>query len=447
MFENFYESKAGGSRVREQGKRMKGFLRGRAIKALAVTVASGLLGITACSRDYTVAYLYVTSATRTTMGVVNAYSVDYQSGALQQLTDSPIPSGGSNPVGLVASPNGKYLYVLNHDTSAVEQFDIGTDGKLFAENTYPVVQGSGLIGSFPTAAAIDAKGAFLYVTFTYQNGFTTATPGPGGVAVFPINSDGTLGAALTNTTVGTTAATPLPYYPVGFAPVGVVVSAYNGYVYVVEQDTTVANGVSTQTGTIVAFAEDTGTGALTAVPGTVAITGSTLTGFRAGTKPSAIAEDPSARFVYVSDQLTNQLYAYSVTTGGALVSIPSSPFNTGNFPLGVTIDPRGTFVYVANYNDNSVSSYAINTATGSLSGIAGNTGSFSTGPTCVAIEPALGIYLYTSNNIDASVSAAQLSPNTGVLKSVQGTPYTAQALPTCAVAVANGSHATQLVSP
>ena len=434
--------------VREQGKRMKGFTSGRAMKALAVTLASGLIGITACSRDYVVAYLYVTSATRTTSGDVNAYAVDYQSGALQQLTDSPVPSGGSNPVTLVAAPNGKYLYVLNHDTSTVVEFGIGTDGKLYAENTYNVVQGSGKTGSFPTAAAIDAKGAFLYVTFTYQDGFTTASPGPGGVAVFPIATDGSLGTALTNTTVGTTAGTPLPYFPVGFAPVGVAVSAYNGFVYVVEQDTTVSNGSSTPTGTIVAFSEDTSTGALTPVTGTTAINGSTLTGFPAGTKPSAIAEDPSARFVYVSDQLTNQLYAYSVTAGGALQSIASSPFSTGNFPLGVTIDPRGAFVYVANFNDNTVSAYAINTATGALSGIAGSTGAtVSTGPTCVAIEPALGIYLYTSNNIDASVSAAQLSPNTGALKSVQGTPYTAQALPTCAVAVANGSHATELVTP
>ena len=125
---------------------MKGISSGRVMKALAVTLASGLIGITACSRDYTVAYLYVTSATKSTTGVVNAYSVDYQSGALQQLTDSPVPSGGSNPVTLVASPNGKYLYVLNHDTSTVVQFDIGSDGKLYAENTYNVVQGSGQDG-------------------------------------------------------------------------------------------------------------------------------------------------------------------------------------------------------------------------------------------------------------------------------------------------------------
>ncbi len=427
---------------------MKWMSSGLAKKALAVTMASGIMGITACSRDYTLAYLYVTSATKATAGVVNAYAVDYQSGALQQLPDSPVPSGGSNPVTLVASPNGKYLYVLNHDTSTVVQFDIGTDGKLYPENTYNVVQGSGKTGTFPVAAAIDAKGTFLYVAFTYQNGFTTATPGPGGLAVFPIGTDGSLGTALTNTTVGTTAANPLPYYPLGFSPVGVATTAYNNEVYVVEQDTTITNSVSSQTGTVIGFNENATSGALTPIPGTIAINGSTLTGTRAGTKPAAIAIDPSARFMYITDQLTNQLYAYGITTGGVLTSIQSSPFSTGNFPQGVTVDPRGSFVYVVNYNDASISGYAINTATGALSGVAGSTGAATfTGPTCVTIEPALGIYMYTSNKVDGSVSAAQLSPNTGSIKGVQGTPYTAQPLPTCAVAVANGSHATQLVTP
>jgi 6-phosphogluconolactonase len=54
--------------------------------------------------------------------------------------------------------------------------------------------------------------------------------------------------------------------------------------------------------------------------------------------------------------------------------------------------------------------------------------------------------VYTSNNTDGTISAAKLSPNTGALESVQGTPYTAQALPTCIVSVANGSHASQLVT-
>ena len=164
---------------------MKGNSIGRGLKAAAVSLAVGL-GLTACSRDYTVAYLYVTSATRTNAGVVNAYAVDFQSGALEQLADSPIPSMGSNPVTLVASPDAKHVYVVNHDSSSVVNFDIGTDGKLYPQTVTSVAGPvGGIVGSFPVAAAIDPLGKFLYVLFTYQNGFTPARPGPGGLAVFP----------------------------------------------------------------------------------------------------------------------------------------------------------------------------------------------------------------------------------------------------------------------
>ena len=135
---------------------MKGNNMGRGLKALAVSLAVGL-GMTACSRDYTVGYLYVTNA-KATPGLITAYAIDYESGALTQLADSPIPAGGNNPVTLVASPNSKYLYVLNHDTSTVVEYSIGTDGKIYPANTYSVVQGNNVIGTFPTAAAIDPAG-------------------------------------------------------------------------------------------------------------------------------------------------------------------------------------------------------------------------------------------------------------------------------------------------
>ena len=62
---------------------MMGNGTGRSLKALAVSLAVGL-GMTACSRDYTVGYLYV-AASR--VALISAYAIDYQSGALDQLAD------------------------------------------------------------------------------------------------------------------------------------------------------------------------------------------------------------------------------------------------------------------------------------------------------------------------------------------------------------------------
>ena len=424
-------------------KRIVQLDKSQMFKSVGVSLAVGL-GMTACSRDYTVDYLYVTSATKTTSGVVNAYAVDYQSGALTPLADSPIPSGGDNPVALVAAPNQKFIYVVNEaaPSSNVVEFSIGTDGKLYPENTYPVVQNAdgSIIGSLPTAIAIDPSGKFLYVTFTYQNGFSVTSPGPGGVAVYPINADGSLGGPVMNGT--------LPYFTTGDNPVGIAVDQKNdNYVYVIDQEKP-AN--ASPFGVLLTFSRDSTTGAL------IPIVGAVSGGISAGTTPAGIAEDAGSNFIYITDQATNQLYGYLATGGaqqtlnGVTVAPPipilSSPYTTGSFPEGVTVDPRGQFVYVANNNSATVSAFAINLAGGGLSAVSGTAAnSVAAGPTCVTIDPALGIYAYTSNNVDGSVSGMQLNPHTGSLTNVQGTKFAASALPTCAVTVGNGAHATQIV--
>ena len=126
----------------------------------------------------------------------------------------------------------------------------------------------------------------------------------------------------------------------------------------------------------------------------------------------------------------------------------NGPFAAGLFPINLTIDPRGRLLYVANYNANTVQGYAIDTATGTPSGAVGAFGStVGTGPTCLAIDPALGVYLYTSNFLDNTISGMKLTPGTGGLVGIQNSPFPAAGTPTCLTVVANGSHATQLIIP
>jgi 6-phosphogluconolactonase len=404
---------------------------------LASILSLALVSVTACSRDYVLAYLYVTTAkpltTSSPNGGVSAYAVDFQIGSLTPLADSPIQAG-RNPITLVATPNGLNLYVVNHDDSSVGEYAIGTDGKIFLQNTYNVT------GSMATAIAIDAAGKFLYVTFTYQVGpngqqlYSPASPGPGGVTIFPINGDGSLGTPST--------------LKVGNNPVGIVVSRPPAggtavFAYVLDQEVA-------PKATVLGFSQNLTTGALTPTPGTVITTDSTgktvATGYGAGTTPSAIAEDPSARFVYITDEATNQLYGNLVANNGSLVPMTNGPFATGIFPVGITIDPRGKFLYVANFSSNTVGAYAIDVASGTPVGSVGSAStSVDTAPMCVTIEPALGIYLYTANNLASTTSALKLDPHNGGLSQVQNTPFPTSGLPTCAVAVANGSHPTQII--
>jgi 6-phosphogluconolactonase (cycloisomerase 2 family) len=387
----------------------------RLAKASIVTLAM-VLGLSSCTLDYVVGYVYMTT-NKNNPGLINQYSIDFQSGALAQI-GTPIASG-NNPVRLLSDPTGKFVYVISQGDSKVTEFAVQSDGTLAMKNSYTT-------GNTPTALAIDPQGKFLYVTFKYQAGAS----GPGGVSIFPVNSDNSLGTALTQN--------------LGNNPAAVSVSYFNHYVYVVDQETS-------PNAKILGFSQNTSTGALTPLPGTT-ITGSgastVTTGYASGVVPSAIAEDLTARFVYVTDQAANQLIGYTVQPNGSLVPMVNGPFQTGLFPVAITTDPTGKLLYIVNYNSNTVQGYAIDLATGTPSGAVG---AFATalgaGPTCVAIDPALGTFLYTSDSLDNTVTAERLTPNTGGLAGVQNSPFPGSGQPTCLTVVPNGAHASQVITP
>jgi 6-phosphogluconolactonase (cycloisomerase 2 family) len=166
----------------------------------SAALLSVVFGLTACTRDYTVAYVYATSSNG-----INEYAVDYQSGALVPLQGSPIAAGNS-PVSIITAASGAFLYVLNQGDSTVQQYAVASDGKLTSKNTYKT-------GTHPTALAVDPANKFLYVTYTYQTPYSAANPGPGGVNIFPVSADNSLGTPV-NLNIGNN-------------PVGVVVSAFN----------------------------------------------------------------------------------------------------------------------------------------------------------------------------------------------------------------------------
>ena len=413
------------------------------------------LGFTACSRDYTVGFLYVlsTRAGSDGFGSIAEYGIDYQTGALLTLASSGQSTNGRNPVSLAISANQQNVYVVNHDDSNIEALLIGTDGKLYPQKV------TSLDGVFPTHIALSSDDAYMYVSFTYRKTTATANSGPGGVEVYKMvpRTDGSggidVGAAVTSG--------GNPYFPVGVSPVSVAVgpnvstdgnrtvnpttcvsapSSCVSYVYVIDQDpSTLAN--------LLVFSRNVATGALTPAPGVV-IGANQSTGFLSGVTASAVAVAPRGVFVYVTDSASNQIIGYTLGATGALTAMTNGPFATGSLPVSITIDPRGSFLYVSNQNDNSISAYAINTAGGSLSSVSGTGTALVEGtqPNCITIENALGIYLYVSNFLSGTVSGFQLNSTTGVLSKIRNSPYGTSAAPSCAAAIANATHPSAIQS-
>jgi len=436
---------------------------GRAALATALSLGIGL-GTIACSRDYTVAYVYAISKAS---GSIAAFAVDYQSGALTQIDGSPFtnPAGNEIPLDVVAGPSGKFIYVLNSVNQTISVEAVGTDGKLYGQSN------PNTVGSYPTSGTIDSTGSFLYVTETLQPTYTKTSPGKGEVDVFPINqTTGALG-------------TPVVTY-VGNNPASIAVSApfcattssmnsmnpactsgngaghYSVFVYVLDQEnyfnplnTNNPSTPSTAAPQILGFWENMTTGALTPLSGTTCSTlpSAVCTGYAAGVGPSSIGVEPTSNYVYVTDAVANEIYGYQIannTTGNLSALNGSSPTATGQYPVNLTIDPRGKFLLTANYNSHTIGSYTINIANGSLSGVASTSAAtVDSGPTCVTIEPALGIYVFTSNVIAGTVSGEEMNASTGALTGIANTPFPTAVLPSCLVAVANGSHARSIVNP
>jgi 6-phosphogluconolactonase len=402
---------------------------GRATLAtiLSLGVAAAFTG---CGSHDTIDYVYVTNS-KNNPGQVDVYLLRANSGQLIPIPDSPYPTGGRNPVGLVTSPNSPYLYVINHDENTIVEFGIGTDAKLYPQHSYNTP------GTFPNSIAINTAGTFLFVTDTYQPQFTAANPGPGALVVYPINSDGSLGTPVADGS--------LSYYPLSVGQTDVLnptavnvltltpagsTTAGGTFVYVVSQDSTTGLGETS------AFSVAS-SGALTQVPCASSTSLCDATGngnFSAGTAPTAIASTPLGRYVYVTDSGRNQLLSYAVQSSGQIVPTLNSAASTDAFPDGVTVDPTGTYVYVANYNANDINAYTINSNGVSPVGSYGT----GTGPTCVFVEPALGRYVYTTNFLDSTVSGLNIEPSGGTLAPVQNTPFIAAGQPTCIAATVHG---------
>jgi 6-phosphogluconolactonase len=370
--------------------------------------------------------------------------VDSQSGALTQIPDSPVPTQQRNPVSLAADGQGKNLYVAFEDDNAIVQYGIGSDAKLYAQNT---INPS---GTNPISVTVhtyedssgNVLGSLLFVVEQYQPNFTTLAPGPGALYVYNLGKLGTLNTAslVPQTVNGVTQ----DFYPLGDNPTAVSVTGDGSHVYVTDtlaQSGTGPGGCSAGTGGVDSFNMTLTSGLSSGV-----LSPATGTPFCAGTTPSAVASDPLGRFLYVTDSTQNEVYQYNInsatsTAPGGLTPLPAAAVQAGTSPQGIVVDPRGEYVYVSNYIGDTVSGYAINQGTGALSAL-GTNGSVGTEPrpSCIIVEPALARFVYTADFDGNSVNGFVLDPNTGGLSAVQGQYYGTSGLSKCVAAVSHGNH-------
>ena len=399
------------------------------LSQLALVSAIGLIVatlLTACQL-VTIDFVYVAAAagaSANSAGQIYGYAVDAQSGAIRSAVPA-ISSGGNSPVALATTSDYLNVYVANQSNNSVVHFTVADTGVLTQKESVT-------LPNPPVSIAVNSANTYLYVV----SGTTSAT-----LTEYAL-SNGTLG----NATATTPLTLPAPYAGDTIISTGVTVLANNNAVYVTAYDKSAYNPGGTTTsnanpGWVFGYSVGS-SGALSLTSGSP---------YQAGVKPSALATDPTSRFVFVIDYASNELIGYTVLSTNTLSFMLNGPFKTGNEPTSITIDPRGIYMYVTNSLDNTLSSYSIALPTGTPSTIVGSGStagnSTDTEPVSVTVEPSLGRFVYTANRLGNSISGFKLNADTGALTTTQATPYPTGALPTAVIAVPHGNHATQSITP
>ncbi len=419
------------------------------LSQLVLVSAMGLLVatlLTACNL-VTVDYVYVAASAGTSAGSagqIYAYAVDAQSGAVRSALPA-VSSGGTDPVAMATTSDYNNLYVVNQGGNTVVHFAIADNGTLTKQDSIT-------LSTTPVSLAVNAANTYLYVV----SGASSAT-----LTEYAL-SNGAIGSVVETVNLSLNCAgRSIANFPGdSIVPAGVTVLANNNAVYVAAYDQSAYNvsGGSTTSnanpGWLFGLAVGSG-GALSPAAKNCVNTGTTYQSYdvyEAGVRPSALATDPTGRFVYVTDYASNGLIGYTVLSDGSLNFMINGPFKTGNQPTAIVIDPRGLYIYVTDSLDNAVSPYSITLSTGTPSSVVNISGSATNSteadPVSIVIEPSLGRFVYTANRLGDSLTGFRLDPNTGGLSATQASPYPISgAYPAAVIAVPHGSHATQTVAP
>lgn len=269
-------------------------------------------------------------------GTVSAFRINPDTGNLELIHGSPFlidgPPGGDYSV--AASPNGAFLFVTNDSTTAIRVYSVSPAGTLSQIHGSPFVTEINWLG-----LKVSADGRFLVAGEVSGNN----------VGVFRIASTGSLSAV---------AGSPFA----GSGPsAGVTINCQGTLAFHIDDNQDVD-----------AYKMDSH-GALSPVAGSPFLTS---VGFNAG-----LVLSPNNRFLFVTDPFgpnsSSNISAFVVEPGGALSSVPGSPFPAAFGPGGVaatTTSKDGKYLYSAMFVFSQVDVQTIG-ANGALTDI----GSFATG--------------------------------------------------------------------
>ena len=332
--------------------------------------------------------MYVGTYTRETSAGIYAYRFDVTSGQAKPLG---LVADVRDPSFLAIHPDGKHLYAVTES----DDFDSDGSGSV---SSFAIDPSSGDIqklnevsskGGWPCHLNIDRSGRMLIVA-NYKGG---------SVASFPVNPDGTLGAASS-------------------------FFQHDGRSVHSRQEQPHAHSADFSPDGRFAFFSDLGLDQVKiyrADPATASLTPHEPphVTVEPGSGPRHFAQHPGGRFAYGLNELSSTVTAYAyVPDAGTLevlqtISTLPAAFDGENYTAEIQVHPSGRFVYGSNRGHDSIAIFAVDEGTGQLEPIAQvlTNGSW---PRNFAIDPT-GSYLLAANQNSDNISVFRIDPDTGLL--------------------------------
>jgi 6-phosphogluconolactonase (cycloisomerase 2 family) len=271
---------------------------------------------------FTPTELFVTNAT--TSGTVTQFTIDPATGNLSPLA-TPI-AAGVTPQVIATDPFGLYAYVGDWGTSSLSAFSISSAG-------LTSLNGPFASGDEPSGITTDISGLLLFATMA---GATDHD-----VWMYDLVS----GVPTNGQVVAETDSQPVF---ISNEPTG-------QYLYV-------ANYVGKSIDWYV-------------LPLPSGTSGNPAGSVSAGQSQNWIAVDPSGRFLYSADPLTNAVWEFTISTLNGALTLNSTPYQSPGGSSAtpgansVVVEPSGTYLYATNQALGMIYAFSINPSTGSLSAV------------------------------------------------------------------------------
>jgi YVTN family beta-propeller protein/VCBS repeat-containing protein len=239
--------------------------------------------------------------------------------ATNTVVGSPIHTG-TEPLGLVLSPDGTRLYVTDVNAGNVDENGDPVDDVVYVIDTATnTTVGAPIpVGLFPVGAVVTSDGSRVYVANTGQGGSGTGDPGT--ISVIDTAAHATVGSPIT----------------VGIEPWGLALSPDGNRLYVGNLGSHSVSAVDTATGT---------------VSNTIQV----------GLNPAGLALSSDGARLYVANESDNTVSVIDTATSTVVKTV-----SVGTNPSSVAVSPDDSRVYVLNDSDATIT--VIDSATNTVIG-------------------------------------------------------------------------------